>query len=486
MSDTTNTTPIQTRPDYYKITIPNATFTDDVGPATAVIEVVDIIKAKNLDFFLGNALKYLIRAGQKPGQSAVDDLTKLVTYAQLALDNANAKTPSLEAAVERYFDGEKNIKHGASNALLVDELRKNPGVIKPVEARDLKDALRFTHEGEDYVFWGVSQIAHHRALGKLRFADETLAMHTHNGVTNVLLPGQDVNNSLAPAKAPGLTLRDLDDLDVQARQISKERDLLLKRNDKLANDARASEEIAASTIRDLKEQNATLTQVAKESAQYVLDLAKALDVYDEERVVDLEYTIDTIRNDAIDEIKKLYEGIKTRDAGRRGEQAELKVLREKVETVQELALLVHDLTKALGLDTSTAHHPEDLRREAIKQLSELQALKSLDTGGEIEKTNPETIEEPIKPATIPLTQQALTPEEEDMTFVVIDKRPSESATVRAVTAASYWMTKPNVRHEARRFRLKSDVRDLLLTERIVTMTKAIKACETDQISSLFD
>jgi hypothetical protein len=51
----------------------------------ARIEPWDFIEAQQLDFFLGNAVKYICRAGKKPGESAHDDLSKAIVYLQKKL-----------------------------------------------------------------------------------------------------------------------------------------------------------------------------------------------------------------------------------------------------------------------------------------------------------------------------------------------------------------------------------------------------------------
>jgi len=45
-------------------------------------KVIDIINAYDLNFELGNALKYIIRAGKKPDQSKIQDLKKAIWYLQ--------------------------------------------------------------------------------------------------------------------------------------------------------------------------------------------------------------------------------------------------------------------------------------------------------------------------------------------------------------------------------------------------------------------
>lgn len=43
-------------------------------------EAWDFIGSRDLDYFLGNAVKYLVRAGRKPGARAKDDLGKALHY----------------------------------------------------------------------------------------------------------------------------------------------------------------------------------------------------------------------------------------------------------------------------------------------------------------------------------------------------------------------------------------------------------------------
>ena len=44
------------------------------------IEVIDFIEAKGLGYHLGNALKYICRAGKKDPQKEVEDLQKAAWY----------------------------------------------------------------------------------------------------------------------------------------------------------------------------------------------------------------------------------------------------------------------------------------------------------------------------------------------------------------------------------------------------------------------
>jgi hypothetical protein len=49
------------------------------------IEPWDFVAAQGLDFFLGNAVKYITRAGHKEGESAEDDLRKAIVYLEKKL-----------------------------------------------------------------------------------------------------------------------------------------------------------------------------------------------------------------------------------------------------------------------------------------------------------------------------------------------------------------------------------------------------------------
>ena len=73
----------------------------------------DVIADWGLGYFLGNAVKYISRAGRKTGNSYGQDLTKAITYLQKELDNIGyqrninvpAKQPakSLEEAYEQQY-----------------------------------------------------------------------------------------------------------------------------------------------------------------------------------------------------------------------------------------------------------------------------------------------------------------------------------------------------------------------------------------------
>ena len=56
------------------------------------IEVWDFIRDQELNYFLGNAIKYICRAGYK--DSKIDDLKKAITYLEKELENVIAIEPS--------------------------------------------------------------------------------------------------------------------------------------------------------------------------------------------------------------------------------------------------------------------------------------------------------------------------------------------------------------------------------------------------------
>jgi hypothetical protein len=55
------------------------------------IEVWDFIVDQDMDYLLGNVIKYVTRAGSKPGESREDDLLKAIAYLNRALKDV--RTP---------------------------------------------------------------------------------------------------------------------------------------------------------------------------------------------------------------------------------------------------------------------------------------------------------------------------------------------------------------------------------------------------------
>ena len=56
------------------------------------IEVIDYIEDKNLPYHLGNAVKYISRAGKKDPKKEVEDLKKAVWYIERYIDLIGKET----------------------------------------------------------------------------------------------------------------------------------------------------------------------------------------------------------------------------------------------------------------------------------------------------------------------------------------------------------------------------------------------------------
>lgn len=53
------------------------------------MEAIDVIEAYNLNFSLGSAIKYILRAGRKPGEQVEEDLNKAIWYLQREIERAS-------------------------------------------------------------------------------------------------------------------------------------------------------------------------------------------------------------------------------------------------------------------------------------------------------------------------------------------------------------------------------------------------------------
>ena len=58
------------------------------------IEVWDFIVDQDMGYLLGNVIKYVCRAGAKPGESREDDLLKAIAYLNRELQNVRASERS--------------------------------------------------------------------------------------------------------------------------------------------------------------------------------------------------------------------------------------------------------------------------------------------------------------------------------------------------------------------------------------------------------
>jgi hypothetical protein len=63
------------------------------GGADNPYEAIKVIEAWNLGFALGNAVKYISRAGKKPGESELDDLKKARFYLERRLQQLEKEKP---------------------------------------------------------------------------------------------------------------------------------------------------------------------------------------------------------------------------------------------------------------------------------------------------------------------------------------------------------------------------------------------------------
>lgn len=67
------------------------------------IQLVDIIAAADMSFCRGNALKYLVRAGKKEGESFIKDITKAVDYIDYTVRLSPAK--AADTYITSFMDG---------------------------------------------------------------------------------------------------------------------------------------------------------------------------------------------------------------------------------------------------------------------------------------------------------------------------------------------------------------------------------------------
>ncbi len=80
---------------------------------TGKIEVIDFIEDQNLPFHLGNAIKYICRAGKKDPAKTEEDLQKAIWY------------------LNRYIEHKVTEKDGKDNTWIPKIIRKSPDYICP-------------------------------------------------------------------------------------------------------------------------------------------------------------------------------------------------------------------------------------------------------------------------------------------------------------------------------------------------------------------
>ena len=55
------------------------------------MKAIDVIEAYDLNFSLGSAIKYILRAGSKPNESLEEDLSKAIWYLQREIERSTNK-----------------------------------------------------------------------------------------------------------------------------------------------------------------------------------------------------------------------------------------------------------------------------------------------------------------------------------------------------------------------------------------------------------
>lgn len=81
------------------------------------IEVIDYIEDKGLGFHLGNAVKYISRAGKKDQAKAIEDLEKAVWYIQRYIEKQRAGNVEKETLTTPARDLISEANHGYVNML---------------------------------------------------------------------------------------------------------------------------------------------------------------------------------------------------------------------------------------------------------------------------------------------------------------------------------------------------------------------------------
>lgn len=60
-------------------------------------EAIEIIEQHDLNFCLGNVVKYVLRAGKKEGETVLEDLEKALWYLQRELQKLKTKNQHVES-----------------------------------------------------------------------------------------------------------------------------------------------------------------------------------------------------------------------------------------------------------------------------------------------------------------------------------------------------------------------------------------------------
>lgn len=89
------------------------------------IEVIDFIEDKNLNFNLGNAIKYIARAGKKDKTKYIEDLKKAIWYLEREL-NSKRKSKIKKGKIKmRDFLEDKNLNANLECAIIYSCIRKH-------------------------------------------------------------------------------------------------------------------------------------------------------------------------------------------------------------------------------------------------------------------------------------------------------------------------------------------------------------------------
>lgn len=80
------------------------------------LESIQVIEAFDLGFCLGNAIKYILRAGKKDKGKEIEDLDKAIWYLQRRIEGIKAKEEQRRAnlvRLEKTFEDTRKIKDHA-------------------------------------------------------------------------------------------------------------------------------------------------------------------------------------------------------------------------------------------------------------------------------------------------------------------------------------------------------------------------------------
>lgn len=124
-------------------------------------EVIDFIEDKNLGFHLGNAVKYICRAGKKDSDKEVEDLQKAIWYLDRFVKNSKSKGlgnrgPILNEIFVSDFLKDKDLSYHKSLAIIdILDLRLYEAIVEltaecqEIESLRLYCHVDYKHDGEE-------------------------------------------------------------------------------------------------------------------------------------------------------------------------------------------------------------------------------------------------------------------------------------------------------------------------------------------------